>query len=387
MNDLRPRMLRSAPFLVMALLLVLRPSMAATGVYADKVIFGQSACLTGPNGDLGNYYRSGILAAFGERNARGGVNGRSLQLVTHDDGYEPDQAAANAERFVAEDGVLAVVGGVGTPTAKRIAPVLRAAGIPFVGHVTGAGFLRDAEHFPNIVNLRASYEEEVLMLVDYAVRKQGKRRFGIIYQDDAFGRSGLRGYKLALKEHGLPLLAKAAFSRNTHAVHASLFTLAKADLDFVLLVGTYTTNADIINMANSLGHDYIMANLSFVLSYELKQRIEMPSSEVVVTEVVPDLNDANSRIVRNFRRALRAESRRAGESVRPAANEVSLEGYILGRFVIAVLERMREELTRERFLEQALRSGPVDIDDWKVEFEPGTNAGSNYTRLTAFGGN
>ncbi len=379
------RKCRSAPLLALMLLLAPWPSMASSGVHPDKIVFGQSACLTGPNRNLGRDYQAGILAAFGERNARGGVNGRSLELMTRDDGYEPEQAVANAERFVSEDDVLAVIGGVGTPTSRRIAPLLRAARIPFVGHVTGAGFLRDAEQYPNVVNLRASYQDEIRVLVKHAVRDHGKRRFGIIYQDDAFGRSGLKGLKVALDEHGLPLLAKAAFSRNTHAVHASLFSLAKADLDVILIVGTYTTNADIINLANSLGQDYIMTNLSFVLSYELKNRIEALSNEILVTEVVPDVNNANSRVVQSFRRALRAAGQRTGRSESPAVNEVSLEGYILGRFVIAVLERMEGELTRERFLERAMRSGPVSIDDWTVEFQPGTNTGSNYVRLTVFG--
>ena len=100
-------------------------------------------------------YRAGILSAFQVQNGRGGVNGRLLKLVSLDDAYEPEQAAANAERFVADNEVLAVIGGVGTPTAKRIAPVLRTAKIPFVGPFTGAAFLRDAKRFPNVINLRA----------------------------------------------------------------------------------------------------------------------------------------------------------------------------------------------------------------------------------------
>ena len=58
----------------------------------------------------------------------------------------------------------------------------------------------------------------------------------------------------------------------------------------------------------------------------------------------------------------------------------------MGRFVIAVLERMEEPWSRAGFLAAALTSGPVAIDDWIVQFAPGTNTGSNYTRLIDFGG-
>ena len=372
--------------LVFGLLLAPCVSAAAPGVTDRAAVFGQSAVLSGPNRQLGLHYRAGILAAFGERNAKGGVDGKSLELISLDDGYEPERAAANAERFVSRDDVFAVLGGVGTPTAKRIVPVLRVAGIPFVGHVTGADFLGDFQRNPHVVNLRASYLQELRSMVDHVVRKRGKKRFGIIYQDDAFGRSVLKNYQTALKEHGVHILAKSAFTRNTHAVHAGLFTLGKANLDAILVVGPYAANSEIINLSNSLGYDYIIGNLSFVLSSELRKRVEAPGDRILVTEVVPDPTDTGRRIVRSYQRALRAASERGSGPAALAFNELSLEGYILGRFVIAVLERLDAEWTRDGFLRQALAAGVVLIDDWPIEFQPGTNVGSKFVRLTDLGG-
>ena len=356
-------------------------AVAAPGVTTETVLFGQSACFSGPNQRLGIDYRSGILAAFRERNAAGGVQGRRLELITLDDGYEPENAAANAERFAAANDVLAVVGGVGTPTAARIAPVLRTAGIPFVGHVTGADFLHDAERFPNVVNLRASYFDEVQVLVRHIVETRGFRRLGIIYQDDAFGRSVMRSYLAALAEHDIPLLAKTTYSRNTHAVHASLFGLAKADLEAILLVGSYAANAEIMNLAHSLGHDYTLANLSFSLSYELRRRVEAPSDQILVTEVVPSPNDRESALAASFRRAVEAHAAH-GEAV---LNEISMEGYLLGRYLASTLDRIDGVVTRAAFMTHAMPSEPVRIDDWTVVFAQGSNTGSSYVRLTHFG--
>jgi len=357
-------------------------SKAEMGVNADEIIFGQSACFSGPNKNLGLYYRTGILAAFEEQNNQGGIQGRLLKLSSLDDAYESELAAENAAKFAANDDVFAVIGGVGTPTAKRIAPILREAEIPFVGPFTGADFLRDAERFPNVVNLRAGYLDETRKLVDHIINDLGKKRLGIIYQDDAFGRSVLRNYKKVLEELDTPILAKATFSRNTHAVHTSLFTLSKADLDAILIVGTYASNSEIINLADYLGYNYIMANLSFVLSYELKKRINNPSTRIIVTEVMPDATDTNNLVVRRFQRALEAQYDALGiEVTAQSVNEVSLEGYILGRFVVDVLKRMDDQFTRENFMAQALSVGPVAIDDWTLEFRPGTNTGSSYIRM------
>ena len=73
-------------------LLPLSSAVAVPGVSAEKIVFGQSACFSGHNKLLGLLYRQGILAAFAERNRLGGVNGRMLELVSHDDGYEPKKS-------------------------------------------------------------------------------------------------------------------------------------------------------------------------------------------------------------------------------------------------------------------------------------------------------
>ena len=361
--------------------LVAWSAIPAPAVTAEAITFGQSACFSGPNQRLGLDYRAGILAAFEERNALGGVRGRRLELIALDDGYEPEQAAVNAERFAEANDVLAVVGGVGTPTAARIAPILRTAEIPFVGHVTGADFLHDAERFPNVVNLRASYLDEVNVLVRHIVQDLGHKRLGIIYQDDAFGRSVMRSYLAALAEHDIPLLAKTTYSRNTHAVHASLFGMAKADLEAILLVGSYAANAEIINLAHSLGQYYTMANLSFSLSDELRRRVQVTSERILVTEVVPSPHDETSALASKFRRAIKAQTT-SGE---PNLSELSLEGYLLGRYIASILDRISGEFSRDAFMAQAITPEPVSIDDWTVTFLPGKNTGSNYVRLTNFG--
>ena len=380
------RLLRmSRPMLLLALALLSAPplSAAAPGVSANAVVFGQTVSISGPQGAPGLLFQSGILAALAERNALGGVGGRVLKLISLDDGYKPQKAAANAKRFAAENDVLALIGGTGTPTTKRVAPVLRNAGIPLVGVLSGADFLRDAKRYPNLVHLRASYSEEVRALVDHIVRDHGKKRFGIIYQDDAFGRSILKSYRAALAGHKLRVLAKASFSRNTHAVHAGLFVLEKADLDVLMIGGTGEASAEIINLANDLGYDYIMSILSIAQSKKLRPKLKAPSGKILMSEVLPDANDTGRKIVRSYQRAMlaRADKKRNG-SVQPAFNQLSLEGYILGRFVVKVLERTGKELTRERFMRQALASGVTLIDDWAVEFKPGTNFGSQYVRMT-----
>lgn len=359
---------------------------AAPGVTEDTLTFGQSGCFTGTCAIPGLQYRAGILTAFHERNREGGVHGRELKLVSRDDGYEPELAAANADWFAATSEVFAVIGGIGTPTVRRIAPALRRAKIPFVGHLTGADFLSDARRYPNVVNVRTVYAEEVRRLVIHMFEELGARRFGIIFQDDSFGRSVLASYESALEAFDLPILAKASYSRHTHAVHASVFIMEKADLDAVMLATTTGPAAAAINTARSLGHEYTVGLLSFVESERLRVLLDHPYERILLTRVTPDATDDGVALVRRFHRALAAYRNAEPEASERGADPGALEGYILGRFVIEVLERMPDELTREAFLATALDPEPVVIDEWVIAFEEGANVGSDYVRLIDLAG-
>ena len=359
---------------------------AEPGVTEDAVIFGQSACFTGACAGAGTRYRAGILAAFQEVNDTGGVNGREIGLVSRDDAYEPERAASNANWFVSSNEVFAVIGGVGTPTAKRIAPTLRRANVPFVGHLTGGDFLGDGDRYPNVVNVRTQYDEETHRLVAHMFEEMGARRFGIIYQEDALGRSLLASFESALKSVNLSILAKASYSRHTHAVHASVFIMGKADLDAVFLATVTGPAADAINTSRALGHGYAVGLLSFIDLTRLAPLLDYPNERIVLTRVTPDIADDSVAVVHRFHRALAAWNTAEPKAAAHVADSNALEGYLLGRFIIEVLRRMPGELTREAFLATALGLEPFVIDDWVITFEAGSNVGSHYVRLIEMSG-
>src|SRR6202140_1748276 len=172
------------------------------GVSSDSILFGQAAALEGPSSALGQGMRQGILAAFAEINARGGVHGRQLKLVSRDDGYDPDRSVAQTTKLIEEDRVFALIGAVGTPTAVATVPITVARNVPFIGPFTGAEFLR-APDLRNVVNIRASYGAEAEAWIKHLTEDLHFRNIAIFYQDDAFGRDGLSGAKAALTKRGL----------------------------------------------------------------------------------------------------------------------------------------------------------------------------------------
>ena len=102
-----------------------------------------------------------------------------------------------ATRKLLEQGVFAVLGNVGTPTAKVSLPVLAEDGAPAVGFFTGAGLLRPG--VGEVVNFRASYVQETAAVIRAAIQS-GVPASGIcaFVQNDAYGMAGVGGIKRAL---------------------------------------------------------------------------------------------------------------------------------------------------------------------------------------------
>ena len=200
---------------------------AEPGVFDDRIVFGQSAAFDGPAAALGLGMREGILASFNEANAAGGVNGRRLELVSYDDGYEPEKAIANTKRLINENGVFALIGEVGTPTSNAAQPIATEAGVPFIGPFTGAAFLRNPS-LGNVINIRASYDQETEAWIEHLTTDLGVSRIAILYQDDTFGRAGLSGVSKAMEKRGMKLVAEGTYERNTTAVKTALLAIRKA---------------------------------------------------------------------------------------------------------------------------------------------------------------
>ena len=354
------------------------PAPGTPGVTAERVLFGQSAAFEGPAAQLGTNMRLGIKAAFHEANEAGGVNGRRLELVSLDDAYEPEAAIANTRRLIEEDQVFALIGAVGTPTSRSATPIAADAGVPYIAPFTGAAFLRDPG-WDNIVNLRASYNQETEEMVDRLIRDLNITRIGVMYQDDSYGRAGYGGVLQAMEKRGLEPIAIGTYPRNTTAVKTALLDLREGDPEAVIMIGAYEPVAELILWARRTGLDPVFMNVSFVGSNALARALGYRGVGVFVTQVVPFPEDDSQPVVAAYQAALAAYDPEA------VPGFVSLEGYLAGRLAIVGLEGCGPEVDRACFLASLRGAESFDIDGFALEFGADDNQGSDAVFLSVIG--
>ncbi|MGA2057571.1 MAG: ABC transporter substrate-binding protein [Bradyrhizobium sp.] len=320
----------------------------------DRILFGQAAALSGPSLALGVKMRQGILAAFAEVNAKGGVHGRKLELISRDDGYDPDRSALQTVKLLNEDNVFALIGAVGTPTSLVTEPIAKSQNVPFIGPFTGADFLR-GKGMDNVVNIRASYGAEAEAWVKHLTEDRHIKHIAIFYQDDSYGRDGLAGVKAALEKRGMELAAEATYERNTKAVGMAVRVLKRTEPEAVVMVGTYGPCAEFIKLARQSGFNPVFVNISFVGADALSQELGPEGEGVIVSQVVPFPWDASVKVVADYQAAEKA----LDPNLLP--DFVSLEGYLSGRLAAAALEMAGADPTRAEMLRVINEVGQFDI--------------------------
>ena len=368
--------MRIPGILYLTVLTILLP-LAAQGEPARPPIYlGMSTALSGPAQSLGSGMKAGMEAYFARINRQGGLDGRQLTLITMDDGYVPKAAARNMVTLIDEEKVLAVLGNVGTPTAKVTVSIATEKKTLLFGAFTGAGLLRPSPPNRYVINYRASYLQETAAMVR-GLLAQGvlPYQIAIFSQDDAYGEAGYTGVMRGLKEAGYVhgyRLAHGRYERNTRDVEKGLLEILEAPIKprAVIMIGAYAACAKFIRVARRSLPDATFLNVSFVGSTALKNTLGHDSEGVLVTQVVPHF-DSDLALAKEYRRDLQAFA--------PGTEQgfVSLEGYVVARIFVEGLRRAGPEVNRESIIDALLSIHNMDIGlGTPIDYGPESYQGS-----------
>ena len=361
-------------------------SSQSPGVTSKTIRLGSVLVLQGQDEALGNGIRQGIEAALaGEK-----VQGRSLELIFKNDYYEPASARIATEELLEEDIFLAL-GNVGTPTAQVTLPILEEHKIPAVGFFTGARLLR--ENPPgSIVNYRAGYGQEIAAVVEMAIAAGIAPTEVCAYiQNDGYGLDALNNLKQTLAKVGASndlieryeeilsstgdrnnLGPVGVYTRNTLYSQPGYDSLKKwesesgVDCKLVITAATYRNLAYFVQISRKKADKWLISALSFTGADELHWDLEEYNltDGIIMTQVVP-LLDSKLPIVEEARIAL-------GENF----GVISLEGYVVGKMLLQILQDIPGELTRENFLQQVQESR-FNLGGIPIDFTDGDNQGSD----------
>lgn len=339
-----------------------------------RILLGQSAALSGPAAALGTQFRLGAMLYFDKFNAKGGVNGRTIELQSLDDGYEPDRCAENTKKLI-EGGAFALFGYIGTPTSLAALPLATQAKVPFFAPFTGAEALR-APFNRYAFHVRGSYFDETGEIVKQSTAI-GIKRIGVFHQNDSYGKAGLDGVVRALKPLGLEPAGLGTVERNTVDVDAAVKSILAGKPDAIVQISAYKACAAFIRAARKAGFGGTFYNVSFVGTKALADELKQDARGVVVSQVMPFPYAPVSPLSGEY---LAAGKAALGDKFEP--NYSSMEGYVAARTFAEGLKRAGGAGTTDALIGGMESLRELNLGGFYVDFAPNKHTGSRYVDLT-----
>lgn len=163
------------------------------GVTANSISLGSHQPLTGPAAPGYSEIAPAAKALFQYVNAKGGVNGRSINYTYQDDAYNPSQTATVVRKLVLQDNVFAIINGLGTPTHEQVQPFLNSEKVPDLFVASGCVCWNQPSKYPETSGYQTNYQIEGRILGKYIHDNFAGQKVGYLLQNDDLGQGGSDG--------------------------------------------------------------------------------------------------------------------------------------------------------------------------------------------------
>ena len=318
-------------------------------VFKNKtIVIGASLPTSGIIKSWGDAVTNGVNSYLNYANENNLIKDKKIEFLTYDDKYEPELTLENTNKLIYENNVFALFGFVGTPTVKRVLPLLYDENVPFFSAFTGASFLRDKKN-ENFINFRASYEQEIEALINFLDKQKKLNKVAVFYQNDDYGEEGYISLLESLKNKGIKLVAEGSYKRNTLSIGHAFNEIKDANPEVIFMIGAYKTNSLFIKKAkeNEDLKDTIFCNISFgdanAMIKELK-KLDTNTQNLIFSQVVPSYTDSSIPVVFEYQNLMK----------KYYPNEelgfLSLEAFLSTKVLVNAISRIQGDITREKFI-------------------------------------
>jgi ABC-type branched-subunit amino acid transport system substrate-binding protein len=355
-------------------------ALAATPWARADITVGQVAPLSGVLATTGRQMVLGAQVEFDAVNAQGGIRGEKIKHVVLDDGYVVDRTEKQTRQLVADPQVVALIGFAGTANVSQLLKdkVLEDAGIALVAPYTGGEPLR-TPYNPWIFHVRASYADEAEHMVQQ-LAAQGITRIAVVYQDDAFGQSGLAGVKAALERRHLQLAGAAGYERNTANVKPAVEAMRQLQPQAVIMIAVNKPAAAFIQQYRAQGGGGQLFSISVVDPAELVRLGGLSAVQGLgISQVVPYPYQPQLAVVREFRQLMREYAPQA------EVNYTNFEEFLGAKVLVEALRRAGPKPTRAAVIKALESLHPYDLGGFDVNFGPHDRVGSHFVEVTVIG--
>jgi branched-chain amino acid transport system substrate-binding protein len=323
------------------------------GASDTEIKIGNINPYSGPASAYGTIGKS-IDAYFKKINAEGGVNGRKINFISYDDGYNPAKAVEQARKLVEDDEVLLVFQSLGTPSNSAIQKYMNAKQVPQLFVATGATKWGDPKNFPWTMGWQPSYQSEGHIYAQYILKNHPNGKIGILYQNDDYGKDYVKGLKDGLGDKAKTMIiAEQPYEVTDPTIASQMINLKSSGADILFNVTTPKFAAQAIQKAAEISWKpvHILNQVSASVGSVLKPAGFENSKGILSTAYLKDATDAQWKDDPGLKDFFAFMDKYFPDGDK--TNLFTAYGYSVAQTMVQVLKQCGDNLTRENVMKQA----------------------------------
>ena len=246
---------------------VVAASFTTIGAHAQDIKLGFAGALSGPASFVGIEIKRGAEIAIDEINAKGGVKGRKLVLISRDDEHNPVKTVAQYRELVEREKVVGIVGATNSASMLAVAPIVNdTLKVPVICPATDATEITENEAQKQgrdnyLFRVGMYGTGQANFMVDTMVKKFGHQKVGLLTWTGGWGVTGRGELQRRLKENGLSPVADETFDNNDTDMTPQVIKLKNAGAQSILNYALVRENTFVVKTKEKLsdGTPYVSA--------------------------------------------------------------------------------------------------------------------------------
>jgi len=325
----------------------------APGVTATEIKIGQTMPYSGP---VSNYATIGRAqqAYFAMINAQGGINGRTINLISRDDSYSPPKTVEQIRTLVEGDQVAFIFQSLGDVTNAAIQRYLNDRRVPQLFLADGSSRWNDPRRFPWTMPWQPSYQTEAHVDAKFILDHKPDAKIGILVQDSLGGRDYVDGFTEGLGDKAKTMIVKKLTYQATDAtVDSQIQTLHASGADTFFNISVPKFAAQAIRRVHNL--DWKPLHILTFVSSSVSETLEPAGLEnsvgILSVGILKDVNDPQWQ-----RDPGMVEWRNWMGKYYPDGNTrdgANVYAYLVAQTLVQVLRQCGDDLSRENVMRQA----------------------------------
>jgi ABC-type branched-subunit amino acid transport system substrate-binding protein len=332
------------------------------GASDTEIKIGQTMPFSGPASAYATVGKA-EAAYFRMINEQGGINGRKINLIAYDDGYNPAKTVEQTRKLLESDGVLLIFQSLGTAQNAAVQKYLNDNKVPQLLASTGATRFFDPVNFPWTMSANLNYQTEARIYGRYILANHPDAKIGILYQNDDLGKDYIIGLKQSLGAKAASMIvAEAAYEMTDPTVDSQIVRLKSAGADLFYNISTPKFAAQAIRKIAELDWKpvHILAIVSSSVGGVLKPAGFDASQGIISVNYGKDPGDPtwdNDPGMKRWRAFMDKYYPEGDKN-----SSLNTYGYATAQLLEGLLRACGDNLTRENVMKQATRMKDVPGD-------------------------